>query len=243
MIGPIRFCLLGLLVLAGVSRPVSADLVDLTWTGQTQFGGNDGLGLFGPAGSVSAGTPYVAHFRFDTSIGFSENAANGSQEVVGGTFFNPATPIPLVSASVTINGATVAANGDYFSQYFRQTGQGASQMTTLAQRELNTPVGGELFQRVFRTGDFYALLLAQPGEFDFDTSDNPSGQFLQLNRDAQGSISGPTTQIGLVPSHLSITLAVPEPASSGLALCGAIGAACVLRCRRATLSRARRAQS
>jgi hypothetical protein len=230
MIGLVRLFLLGLLLLPTVFHSASAELVDLTWTGTTLLG-SDGIGLFGPAGTVAAGTPYVARYRFDTSVGFSENGMNGSQQVEGGTFFNPATPIPLVSAETTINGVTVAANGDYDSLYFRQTGQGASQITNLAQREPSAPVVGELFQRVFRAGDFYTLPLDQPGEFDFDASDNPGGEFLQSNRDGQGNIVS-QTQIGLIPSHLSITLAVPEPASLAYAVCGAIGAVQMLRRRR-----------
>lgn len=220
MIGIVRTLLLGILLLPTIVPSASAELVDLTWTGTTLLG-NDGMGLFGPAGAVPAGTPYVARYRFDTSIGFSENATNGSQQVDGGTFFNPARPVPLVSADVKINGFVVAGNGDYDSLYFRQTGQGASQISSLAEREPGGPVGGELFQRVFRVGNFYSLPLDLPGEFDFDANDNPGGEFLQFNTDAQGVIVGPTTQIGLVPAHLSITLVVPEPGSLVLiATCG-----------------------
>ncbi|MGD9633070.1 MAG: hypothetical protein AB7G28_06675 [Pirellulales bacterium] len=218
----IRSVIWTLLAFATFTAPASAALVDLTWTGTTLFGANDGLGLFGPAGPIDAGTSYIARYRFDTSIGYVANATNGSEEVVGGTFFNPATPIPLYSADITINGTSVSANGDYYSQFFRQTGQGASQISALAQREPTAPVGGELFQRVFRLDNYYSLPLALPGEFDFDASDNPGGEFLQLNRDAQGNILG-STQIGLAPAHLSITLVVPEPASVMITLCSALG--------------------
>lgn len=218
----IRYIFWTLLVFAPFVEPASATLIDLTWTGTTLFGSNDGLGLFGPPGLVDADTSYTARFRFNTSIGFVSNGTNGSEEVVGGTFFNPATPIPLVSADITIKGSTVAADGDYYSQFFRQTGQGASKISSLAQREPTASVGGELFQQVFRVGNSYSLPLDLPGEFDFDASDSPGGQFLQLNRDAQGNIVGSTTQIGLRPSHLSITLVVPEPATSMLALIGAV---------------------
>jgi hypothetical protein len=214
----ILICLTTLCAFANWS---AAAIVDLTWTGVTAFGGNDGLGLFGPASPMPADTPYVATFRFDTTISFFENGTNGSQEVTGGTFYDPDRAAPLLSSSITINGMTVAMNGDYSSSYYRQSGQGASQVSALAQRELNNPqpYGGELFQRVFRAGNFYGMPLDQPGEFDFDVDDNPGGNFSYFNRDANGDLSGPTSGFGLIPDGLSITI-VPEPASCALAIAG-----------------------
>jgi hypothetical protein len=211
MNGLSRLLVLAILFLPAFFGSASAALVDLTWTGTTLLG-NDGIGLFGPVGTIPAGTAYTAKYRFDTSISFFENGTNGSQEVSGGTFYNPFRPVPLVSAEITVNGQTVPGGGDYDSVYYRQTGQGASQISTLAIREPSALVSGEIFQRVFRGGNFYTLPLNQPGEFNFDASDNPGGQFLQSNRDAQGNILA-QSQFGLVPSHLSITLAVPEPTS------------------------------
>lgn len=207
----------------------SATIVDVIWTGKTAFGGNDGLGLFGPAGPMPADVPYMAEFRFDTAIGFSENLITGVESVAGGTFFDPDLPIPLTSASVTINGYMVSANGDYLSEFVRQTGQGASLVSALAQRLIAgnpVPFGGELFQRASRSGNFYSLPLDAPGEFDLDASDSPGGEILVLNRDALGNLSGPTTQIQLIPSHVSIR-PVPEP--SVVMLLSFAGSALALR--------------
>lgn len=205
-----------------LAAPVSAAFVTLTWTGETDFFGNDGLGIFVPAGPVPQGTPYTATYVYDTSISFQANPIIGAEVVEGGVFFNPARPVPLVSAAVTINGSTLDMDGGYDSHYLRQSGQGASQISTLAQRLIDgnpQPFGGELFQRIFRGGDFYGLPLELPGEFAIDASDNPGGEVLFFNRDALGNLDGPTTQIRLIPSHLSIT-SVPEPGSLALVISG-----------------------
>lgn len=205
---------LGLVVaLASVHR-ASADIVDLIWTGVT-LAGNDQLGLFGQPGPIAENTPYTATYRFDTDVSFMENTTNGSQEVSGGSFFNPFRPSPLISSSIEINGFTVDFNGLYNSSYFRSTGQGSSQVSTLSQREVVNPqpYGGELFQRVFRFGNFYDTRdLTVPGEFDFDANDNPGGNFNYFTVDGGGNITG-SSAFGIIPSHLSIRVLVPEPAT------------------------------
>jgi hypothetical protein len=220
----------GKLILAGVAAlglsatSAQAALVDLTWSGTAT--GNDGLGLFG-APAFLTGVAYTATYRFDTTVGFSQNNTDGVDQVVGGSFFDPDQPIPLISASITINGVTVDANGDYYSLYFRQSGEGSSQLTNLAQRENPgnpQPYGGELFQRVFRLGNFYGRPLDQAGVFDFDASDNPGGHFNFFNVDAMGNLSGPNTDLSIIPDHLVIALApsvaVPEPATWAIMICG-----------------------
>lgn len=213
-------------VIGACAKESPAAIVDLIWTGVTGFGGNDNLGLFGPAGAMPADTPYTARYRFDTTVSFFENGTNGSEEVSGGTFYS--RPAPLVSASITVNGVEVPYNGEYASTYFRSTGQGSSQLSALAQRQISNPepYGGELFQRVSRLGNFYETQdLDQPGEFDFTASDNPGGNFAYIVRDGSGNIAG-NSGFSLIPSHLSI-VAVPEPSAWTLALLG-IG---LLRCR------------
>jgi hypothetical protein len=225
-------------VLSLAAAPAQAVLVDLTWSGTAT--GNDGLGLFGAAGALT-GVDYTATYRFDTTVGFSQNNTDGVDQVVGGSFFNPDEPIPLVSASLTINGITFDANGDYYSLYFRQSGEGSSQLSNLAQRENPgnpQPYGGELFQRVFRPGNFYGRPLDQPGVFDFTASDNPGGHFNFFNVDAMGNLSGPNTDLSIIPDHLVIALApgggaVPEPATWAIMICGFGLAGAALRRRRA----------
>lgn len=195
----------------------SAAIVDLTWNGTTAFGGNDPIGLFGAPGPVPAGLPYVAKYRFDTSISFFENGTNGSQEVSGGVSFEPDRLVPLISSSITINGIEVNVGGGFLSSYFRSSGQGASQVSTLAQRLLDNPqpFGGELFQRVFRSGNFYGMQLDQPGDLVFDASDNPGGNFSYSNLDPAGNIIA-LTGVGLIPERVNISV-VPEPASLAVA--------------------------
>jgi hypothetical protein len=222
---------IGKLILAGVvalslsAASAQAALVDLTWSGTAT--GNDGLGLFGDPAFLS-GVAYTATYRFDTGVGFSQNNTSGSDQVEGGSVFDPDQPIPLISASLTINGMTFDVDGDYYSLYFRQSGEGASNISTLAQREIDgnpAPFGGELFQRVFRVGNFYGRPLDQPGVFDFTASDNPGGHFSFFNKDAMGNLSGPNTDLSIVPDHLVVALApsggvVPEPATWAMMVIG-----------------------
>ncbi len=197
-------------VLLALAAPGRADQILLTWTGTTFFDALDNAGVFGPEGAlVPGGSFYTATYLFDTSIGFTENEINSSQQVEGGSSLVNTPPIPLVSATMTVNGGTADINGDYYSLYFRQGGSGALQSTMicLAQREIDgNPVlfGGELFQRVSRPDDSWPLSLDQPGEFDFTPAENLNSNFLFIELDNQGNIAA-TTGFGLIPSHLSIT--------------------------------------
>jgi hypothetical protein len=223
------------IILAGVAAvslsatSAQAALIDLTWSGTAN--GFDGAGLFGAPGGI-LGASYVATYRFDTDISFTANATNGTEDVTGGSFFLPARPSPLVSASLTINGMTVSNNGLFDSQYFRANGQGQSNVSTLAQREITgnpAPFGGELFQRVFRfNNDSYGgPSLTEPGVFDFTAADNPGGNFSFFNRDALGNVDGGVTGLSIIPEHLVIAAVpvtqpggVPEPAAWALMIMG-----------------------
>lgn len=205
------------------SQCALGSIIDLTWTGKAN--GSDKLFLFG-SNFVVTDADYTARFRYDTTVGFSENLTNGSEQVEGGTFFDPDTPIPLISSSITIAGVTIDVDGRYYSSLFRQSGQGASQFSALAQRLIDgnpNPFGGELFQRIFRTGDFYGLPLGRPGSFDITADDNPGGEFLFVD-----TILGETTQITLIPTRLvvsdaSVVSPVPEPATCATVLFGISG--------------------
>lgn len=228
-----RTCLslavVGAMLTCFASAPVSGAIVELKWTGTTNFGGNDGLDLFGLAGQSTDSLPYTATYVFDTEVQFSENLAIGSQQVSGGTFFDPdVLPVPLLSASISINGETVQMPGRSVSTYFRQSGQGASQISTLAQPEVATDgFGGELFQRVFRTGNFYdSPVLEVVSSLTFTAADNPGGNFLYSELDILGNIVG-LSNIVLTPTSLMITVqGVPEPTSGLVAL--SAGAALVV---------------
>ena len=222
----------GVAMAALLAAPAQAALVQLTWDGMT-VAGSDKIGLFGAPTSNFQSTAYRVTYVFDTQVSYTANTTNGSQDVTGGTFFNTFRPSPLVSASILVNGVTLAIGGSYYGQYFSQSGQGSSGIQAeadpdpaLDQGSYPSPYTANLFQRVFRLGNFYGLPFDQPATYAFTAADNPGGNFGFAYRDAQGNILN-NTGFGLTPTQLVISTpggggggAVPEPATWGMMILG-----------------------
>jgi hypothetical protein len=211
----IRSILLTSVLFAPVCTSARGDFISLTWTGTTLSDSQDNLGLFGPVGAIiPAGTIYSSNYVYDTSISFIENQTNSTQEVNGGSFYNPARPSPLVgNCSFTINGQTANLNGQYYGVYFRQSGQGISRISTDAIAEIGgSPLfDGQVFQRASRNDNLYGLPLNMTGFFQFGAGDSTDGFFSYRTRDANGNFIA-VTSFNLVPSSLTIS-AIPEPTS------------------------------
>ncbi len=203
-----------------------ADLIELFWEGTTIFDSQDNVGLFGNVGElIPAGTEYTARYVYDTSISFIDNPINSTQEVTGGSFFNPFRQSPLVNeATFTLQGNPVDMNGLYYGSYFRQSGQGVSNISTDAIAEIsgNPPFDGQLFQRAIRNDDSYGLSLNLPAVLLFGAGDSTDGVFSYRTRDALGNITA-ITGFQLRPTSLTVS-AVPEPSSFAItAISTAIG--------------------
>lgn len=238
--------------LAGVlfaAQPSHAALVELTWDGVTARG-VDKIGLFGAPTTDFQSTTYRAVYVFDTSVGFVANPTNGSEEVTGGTFFNPPSPSPVVSAAITVNGVTLNLGASFYGTYYSRTGQGSSAILAeadadpaLDQGTYASPYGTTFFQSVFRLGDFYGLPLAMPASYAFTAADNPRGRFSFLALDGQRNILN-DTGFDLVPTSLTIGAPagggggpVPEPSTWAMLILGFGVAGAMLRRRPVASSR------
>lgn len=146
----------GALAMATIATPAKATLIDVTWIGTVSSGNVGTAGAFGVqdtfAGNELAGLSFTATYRFDTTIG-SLVTGPGSADLRGGdNFGTPGTvPSPLVSASLTINGVTVAFTGGYFTGYSRWN-NGTDRSSVYTEIESTNPGGGqdELFLNYFR---------------------------------------------------------------------------------------------
>jgi hypothetical protein len=214
MFASFRLISVASVLLAMSSLSIRADIVTLTWTGTTQSVSQDNVGIFGPIGQViPANTPYSAVYVFDTTVGFFFNGTNSSEEVSGGTFFNPDLPSPLVGdATFTLNGITPALNGLFFASYFRQSGLGASLISsdTIAAIGGIPLYDGQVFQRSSRNDNSYGLPLNQPGTINFGAGDSTFGFFSYRTRDSNGNILA-STGINLIPTSVTIAVQIPEP--------------------------------
>jgi hypothetical protein len=98
--------------LAGASTPASAAIMMATFAGATPYGGTDYAGLFGPAGASLAYKPVTLTVTYDTEAG-NAIVSPGEDFHYGGTQFGGQGPI--ISALVTIDGASQALDLSYYS--------------------------------------------------------------------------------------------------------------------------------
>jgi hypothetical protein len=105
--------LAGLVLLVSASH-ASAATVYITYTG-TVSNGYDRGGLFGPEGANLSGDSYVANYVFDTSLGVTYSSPIQNY-AFGGSSYSDASP--ALSASVTINGRTVAFTPNYVGEIY-----------------------------------------------------------------------------------------------------------------------------
>lgn len=95
--------------LAGAS-PAAASIITVTYTGSFVYG-TDRTGVFGAAGADLTGDTFTALYQFDTNEGLlTLSPTRGA--LVGGSYWGYSTP--LVDATLTVNGASIALGGSYY---------------------------------------------------------------------------------------------------------------------------------
>lgn len=203
------------------SRPASAALIDVTWTGTVSSGNVGAAGAFGIQdtfqGNELAGQAFTASFRFDTTIGSLVQGA-GFADLRGGTGFGDGSlPGPAVFATLTINGITVSFGDDAFGGYSRKSADGVSDIYT----EVNMADGDTLFLRVFRLDENIPFPgLGETLSYDIGgAGDLPQGVFQQIDGGIalfNGNLA--PTKVTIAPFVVTDPdpSNVPEPASLAL---------------------------
>jgi uncharacterized Zn-binding protein involved in type VI secretion len=190
---------LGVLMACAIAAPASANIVTFDYFGKITDG-FDTAGLFGAPMTDLTGDHILAVFVFDTSLGTRVTDPGVSDFVFGGTQAGVASP--LVSATVTINGKSVAMGGDFFATALTLAGQANSVAT--AEDAVN-----DLTVTAFDTD--------APGSLDTPFAPhNPGGGTF--------TFSGPTGA-----EQASADFSIPEPATWAMMLVGLGGVGATLR--------------
>ncbi len=206
----------------------SAEVVDVTWTG-TILWGIDETGVFGPAATDLTGNALIARFAFDTSLGTTYTDSIQSVAYANGV------TSPLLSASATINGISIAINpggfaqilgyndsaGD-FSEYYNYSGY------SYYYYDQETFEGLQLLQQL--SGVAYGPANHYPASITSPVTITP-GDTTQLYlyydvsiTDSEGNTKYESLAYALADaSRVTVTLAVPEPATTALFGIGVAG--------------------
>jgi PEP-CTERM motif len=220
-----------LIAILGFVSPASAELVDVTYWG-TVHDGYDQTGVFGPAGADLTGDSYVAHYVFDTTLGYTQSGPDYvggpiRNYAIGGSYYGNASP--GVSASVTINGhsadiGTPNYSAEIYGDDFQQAAY-ATRVTDYGTLITSNQVWSNMLGYPWPyipssiTGPFTynaAGNLSGDGQFYFTTQEMPSGH---EDVYAYGSVSLTRLTIGPVESVGS----VPEPSTWAMMLLGFAG--------------------
>jgi len=205
------------------STLVRAAVMQWTFEG-TVASGIDVTGIFAPVGTNLAGTSFVSHFIFDTSLGTHNFVPNQQDQVFGGTII-PNTS-PSLGASLTINGNTYFLAGDFLGNFNTTCNPpclaGSASQVAAAARDTSF-AGSVLFDEIFNTGTGSLLQhTLTPFSYSVQPGDITAGEFAFAFDPQTGAAVG--THLFLAESSTSLT-ASPLPAAlplfaGGLGLIG-----------------------
>ena len=229
-----RHLLSGIMLITSVfAQFARATPLNYTFTGTVATTGvpvPDIYGLFGPIGGNLAGDPYTLVLSFDTTAGMIVSTAS-EVGLNGG----------VVSASITIHGATLSegpsdfSSPSSFSYVYAQGGANANRNTFTA---LASGVSGNINFIMGNSVNSARLPFStSPGSWNFQSGDSTQGLF-------QYAVGGGTLEnLALNPMSLSSVAAVPLTPSACLFLSGLIALPAVSRRKRSQYTRQTRSNS
>jgi hypothetical protein len=204
---------------ASLIAPASATIVDVTYTGLLNIG-NDNNNQFG--GVAAPGQAFTASFTVDTSLGtlFTQNGALQSQTLQGGTSQPLNLTSPITSASLTINGVTVAAPIGWFGSATTAIANQFSQQAHGVQFQDATTLTQFVFGSFINANDD-SLPFTLTGPVDYTLSPNAGGAMTwQYNVNGVGTDIIGSVRAMSIHEHVA---AVPEPATWAMMLLGFAG--------------------
>lgn len=195
----------------------ATQLVTVDLTGTIGFTGYDTTGVFGQPNTVLDGVPYSARFIFDLDIG-SRAIGPNSDELIGGPAVGLA--MPLLSATMTVNGVTAAYTLNGWAYMTTQHGAhgGPPNDFYLGVEFYSPPLRDDQFLIAIASetivpslsSSYYSTDISGGGQFQFRTDDASQASFISF---AQG-------QLNVATLRYLVAGAVPEPGSAVLALVG-----------------------
>lgn len=200
--------------LTGAS-PAAAGIITVTYTGSFLYG-TDRAGVFGAAGADLTNDTFTALYQFDTNEG-QLTLSPTRNALVGGSYWGYATP--LVDATLTVNGASIAFGGSYYGHVMSNDNGGFSDLETGA-GEIKS--GSYSFLSFMMTDFSRTLPIDITKSFKSAFGGEGSLQYLT----SQGVV-GASGELNASSVSLSVSSRVPEESTWGMILCGFAGLGCM----------------